>query len=185
MRHTKVALAALAVLAVCFTAGTGFAAFTSSAYVNGQGQAGTEGPLVWGSEPAFGGYAANDVCNAVRTTTNSPGDTLVLTAGNLAPGDLCSYGDSLKNLGSLPAHAHEKVTSATGGLCAVLTFGDNFFSPSIVVGSGGQTGAVTHTLSAGGHIQWAGFIELASGAGNAYQGSSCTFVVTVTGSVGT
>jgi hypothetical protein len=177
-----VAIVALAAIA---TAGTGFAAFTSSAFINASGEAGTVGPLVWGPSPAYGGFAPNDLCTASVGTTNHAGDTLYLTAGNLAPGDICSYGDTLHNLGSLPAATSERITSASGALCAVLAFGDNFFSPSIVIAGGGEPSTVPHTIAAGGDIQWAGFLHLLPSAGNAYGGQSCSFVVTVTGSAGT
>ncbi|HTT44746.1 MAG TPA: hypothetical protein VMH38_01860 [Thermoplasmata archaeon] len=185
MRWTKAATTGLVTLAALLAVGTGFAAFTTSAFVQGQGQAGTLGPLVWGPSPAYGGFAANDNCFADRGTTTSAGDTLYLTAGNLAPGDICSYGDNLNNLGSLPASVSEQVTSASGGLCSVLAFGDNFFSPSVVIGGGGQTSTLSHVVPAGSYIQWAGFIHLLPGASSRDQGLSCTFEVTLTGTAGT
>jgi hypothetical protein len=185
VRLSRSATAGLLAVTLVVTAGTGFAAFTGTAYLSGHAAAGTLGPLVWGPSPAYGGFAPNDVCTAVRTTTTLAGDTLDLTAGNLAPGDICAYGDSLSNGGSLPATTTEQISSASGGLCAVLTFGDNFFSPSVVIGSGGQTSSQPHTIPADGSIQWAGFLSLAPGAGIAYSGESCSFVVTVTGSAGT
>ncbi len=177
-------LGLLAVVAVVAVGGIGFGAFTSSAYVQVQATTGTVGPLVWGPSPAYGGFAANDVCSAVRGTTSSAGDTLFLTASNLAPGDICSYGDSLSNLGSLPAVVGEQVTSASGTLCPVVAFGDNFFSPSTLIGSGGQVSALQHTVPASSYIQWAGFVHLLPSAGNSYEGGSCTFVVTLTGTAG-
>ena len=185
MRRTRAAMTGLVTLAALLAVGTGFAAFTSSAYIQGTGAAGTLGPLVWGPSPAYGGFATNDICAADRGTTSSAGDTLFLTAGNLAPGDICSYGDSLNNLGSLPATVSERITSASGGLCAVLAFGDNFFSPSVVIGAGGQTSALTHVVPAGSYIQWAGFIHLLPTAGSGHLGQTCSFQVTLTGTAGT
>lgn len=186
MRLSKGATVGLVAVTVLVTAGTGFAAFTSSAYVQAHGAAGTLGPLVWGPTPGYGGFGGNDVCNAVQATTNSPGDTLTLTAGNLIPGDICSYGDTLSNLGNLPATVTEQITSANGGLCAVLSYGDNFFTPSVVVGSGGQTSSLSHVIPAdSSSFQWEGFISLSYTASNSYQYQSCDFVVTLTGTAGT
>lgn len=185
MHLTKGLTAGLVAVTLLVTVGTGFAAFTANAYVNGSARAGTLGPLTWGPSPAYGGFAPNDVCTADVGATNAPSDTLFLTADNLAPGDICSFGDSLSNGGSLPATVSEKITSASGGLCAVLFFGDNFFNPSVLIGPGGQTSTLTHVVPAGSFIQWEGFIHFSHSAGNAYQGLSCHFVVTLTGTAGT
>jgi hypothetical protein len=185
VRLTKGATIGLVAVAVLVTAGTGFAAFTSTAYVGGSARTGNLGPLTWGLSPAYGGFAPNDVCTAVTGTTTNPDDTLFLTADYLLPGDICSYGDSLSNAGSLPAGVTEQITSASGPLCAVLVFGDNFFSPSVTIGSGGQTSTLSHVVPATGSIQWEGFIHLPSSAGSSYEGTSCNFVVTLTGTAGT
>lgn len=186
MRISKPGAAALAILAVLVTAGTGFAAFTTSAYIQGSAQAGTVGPLVWGAGPSSTGLYANDNCSASVGQTTSPSDTLFLTAGNLAPGDICSYGDQLANDGTLPAVVTEQITSASGGLCSELAFGDKAFHPAAVtVGSGGQTGSVGYTIGADSYVQWAGFVHLLPNAGSAALGQTCSFVVTLTGTAGT
>ncbi len=186
MRLTKAATTGLVVVAVLATVGTGFAAFTTAAYVDGGARAGTLGPLVWGPDPAYGGFEPNDVCFAsLGPATHLPDDTLYLTADTLLPGDICSYGDTLTNLGSIPATVSEQVTSVSGALCGVLVFGDNFFSPAVTIGEGGQTSAETHVVPATGSIQWAGFIHLLPSASNLGAGENCTFVVTLTGSAGT
>jgi hypothetical protein len=179
MRLTKAATTGLVVVAVVAIAGTGFAAFTTSAFITANGGAGNLGPLVWGTTPAYGGFASNDICTATTGTTSSPGDTLVLTAGNLLPGDTCAYGDVLNNLGSLPAGATEEITTASGSLCSSLVYEDNFFSPSVPV-SVGQTSTVPHTIPAAGGpgLQWEGFIQLSASAGNV-GGENCHFIVTV------
>ncbi len=185
MQLSRAATMGLVAVAVLAMAGTGFAAFTATAYLNGSGSAGTVGPLVWGPNPSPAGFAPNDVCTVERTSTSLPGDTLDLVAGNLAPGDVCAYGDSLTNEGSLPASTTEQITLASGGLCGYLIFADNFFTPSVVVGAGGQTATLSHVIAAGGNIQWAGFISLSSSAGPSVMGESCDFMVTVTGAAGT
>lgn len=185
MRLSRSVTVALLAVAVLVTAGTGFAAFASNAYLNGTARAGMVGPLVWGPDPTPTSFAPNDVCSVVRSMTTLPGDTLELTASNLAPGDVCAYGDYLANGGSLPATASEQITWAEGALCAVLSYGDSFFSPSVVIANGGQTSLLSHVIPAGGSIQWAGFLSLSPGAGPAYQDASCNFVVTITGAAGT
>ena len=186
MRSLRAIGSVLAIVAVFTVVGTGYAAFASSAYLNGSASAGTLGPLVWGPEPGAGGYESYNVCTVTVGTTTQTGDTLFLTASNLAPGDICSYGDSLANLGSLPAVAGEVVTHSSGGLCSALAYGDNFFSPSIVLGPGGQTSPLTHSISANGGIplQWEGFVHFLPNSGNGYSGQSCAFTITLTASAG-
>jgi hypothetical protein len=186
MRLTKAATTGLVILAVLLTAGTGFAAFTSGAYIPITVSSGTLGPLVWGSSPTNSSYAPNDVCTAVRGTTTNPGDTLILTATGLLPGDFCTFGDTLRNLGTIPAKTTSEISGdPIGGLCAVLTYSDSFFSPSTIVGTGGQSGSVSHTIPAGHTINWAGTIQLPSNTPSNYAGDGCSFVVTLTGSAGT
>ncbi len=117
-------------------------------------------------------------------TTHITSDTLFLSASDFLPGDICSYGDNLNNLGSLPASVSEQITSASGPLCAYVAFGDNFFSPAITIGAGGQTSALMHTVPAGSYIQWAGFIHLLPSTPPSV-GGTCAFTVTLTGTAGT
>lgn len=181
----KAVMAGLACLAILVSAGTGFAAFTSVAYLNGSAGAGTLGPLVWGPSPTHSESAGNDVCTATTGKTVTAGDTLLLSATNLLPGDECTYADTLTNLGSLPATGTEQITGASGTLCAVTVFQDNFFSPSTTVGSGGQIGATTNVVTPSTPFLWGGDIRLSTSAGNAYQDTSCSFMVTLTGTAGT
>lgn len=186
MRRTKAATSGLVILAVLLTAGAGFAAFTSSAYINITVSSGTLGPLVWGSSPQAFAYASNDHCSVTRTTTTNPGDTLILTASGLLPGDFCTFTDTLRNLGSIPATTTGLISPASGPLCAALIYGDNFFNPSVTVGAGGETGSSTQVLSAGGlhPLPWGGTLALPYTMPSSDAGS-CTFMVTLTGSAGT
>jgi hypothetical protein len=184
MRLTKAATAGLAVVAVLAIAGTGFAAFTTSAYIQGNAQAGTLGPYVWGPYPTHSA-SGTAVCSVTRGTTNYPGDTLFLSAGNLGPDTQCTYADVLDNLGTLPGNTTAQITSASGGLCSVLDYQDLFFSPAVVIGSGGQVGATSNTVYPGPSLIWAGDITLPGSVGSAHQGQSCSFTVTLTGTAGT
>jgi hypothetical protein len=186
MLHSKTFAFGLVIVAVLTMVGTGYAAFSTSGYLRGSASAGTIGPLTWGAGPTSTGYGSNDVCNAVVGTTNVAGDTLFITADKLLPGDYCTFGDTLTlSGGSLPANTTAVVTSSSGGLCAVLHYGDSFFSHSIVLGSGGQVGNVWHVIQPGHSMNWAGTISLPGNTGNAYQGLGCSFVVTLTGAAGT
>ena len=184
MRFPRWVAAALIGVTILAAGGTGFAAFTTSAFVNGSASAGTLGPLTWGDSPVSSWSASNDVCSASVGTTDSSGDTLILSATNLAPGDYCGFADTLYNAGSLPAAATESITSASGGLCSQVQFGDVFFSPSVTIGAGGQTGAQSKTLPADSAIIWEGTIAFSSSASNAFEDSSCSFQATLTGTAG-
>lgn len=185
MRIQRTVTVGLAVLAVLAVSGIGFAAFTTGAYINASANAGTLGPLVWAEGPTATAFGVGDTCMAVVSTTVTTSDTLLLTASGLVPGDFCTYGDTLANLGSVPATTTGQITHESGSLCAVLVYADTFFNPSTVIGTGGQTGAHTSTISAHGDINWAGTIFLPGTVGNAYQGTTCQFQVTVTGTAGT
>jgi hypothetical protein len=180
----KAAMAGLVAVAILVTAGTGFAAFTSSSYLNGSTTAGTLGPLIWGPSPTNSESAPSLGCGATVGKTVIAGDTLQLTATNLDPDEECTYEDTINNMGSLPATATEQVTYASGTLCAVLVFQDNFFSPATTIGTGGQTGATTNTIPTGPAFVWGGDIRLAESVSNTYQDTSCSFTVTLTGTAG-
>ncbi len=184
MRIPRLVLLGVVLATTVATFGVGFAAFTSSAYVNGQGTAGTLGPLTWGTGPTYGGFGSAQ-CSATVGETNSPSDTIYLTAGNLAPSSFCSYGDDLYNAGSLPANVTEQVTSASGTLCAVLYYEDPMFDPATLIGSGGQVSPNYLIVPADSYVPWEGTIYLSADAGNAYQGTSCAFQITLTGTAGT
>lgn len=185
MRRTRTVWAALAVLAVLAVSGTGFAAFTTGAYLHGNDAAGTLGPLVWGPNPTATAFGTNDVCNATVGTTMTPSDTIFLNATGLIPGDFCTYSDTLSNLGSIPAKTTGTVTYASGSLCAVLVYADTIsFNPSTVIGSGGQVGAHSTNIHAHGSVNWGGTISLPMSVGNAYQGTSCHFQITISASAG-
>lgn len=175
---------ALVVFALVLTAGTGYAAFTASAFIGGTAQAGTLGPLTWGP-PTAHGYGSYDSCTVSIQPGAPTNGVLDLYANNLAPGDFCGYSATLSNAGNLPATVTETITSASGGLCAVLIYSDNGFTPGVTIGAGGQTGGTSFVVPASGDISWGGTILLPSDASGVYGGQSCDFEVTLTGSAGT
>ena len=183
-RSLRLPVTVAAVLVALATGGTGYAAFTAAVSVNGTATSGTLGPLYW-AEPSSHGYGSYDACASSLSSTQTPDDTLHLAATNLAPGDFCGYAADLYNPGSLAATVTETITSATGGLCGDLVFSDNGFTPGVTVGSGGQTGGTSFSVSAGGSVTWGGTIYLPSDVGDSGNGATCQFTVAVTGTAGT
>ncbi len=181
--RTPTALLAVIVAGLA-VAGVGFAAFSANAYVNGTATAGTFGPFSW-SLASSHGYGTYDHCGVSITETNAPADTIELTASNLAPGDFCGYSADLSNAGSLPGTISESLSASGGGLCGELIYSDNGFTPGVTIGSGGETGGTSYPIPGEGTISWGGTLLLPSGAGNAGEGGTCTFSVTVTGVAGT
>ena len=183
MRPSKAVMVGLVVASVIAIGGTGFAAFTSTAYISATGTAGTVGPLTWGTGHSLvygkGGIGSNYVtCSA----SVGPSNHLYLSANNLGPGDFCYYADSLNNAGSLPAVPSEAIGTSSGSACSSMYYGDNVFSPEIIVGSGGQTAGPNSawTIPAYGLQDWVMIIQLSPYAGGS-GGGSCGFLVTVTG----
>jgi len=183
MTRTRVPAVAIAVLAIVAASGTGYAAFTASAYIGGEAAAGTLGPLTWGSYAAYG-YGNDLTCSASTGATVLPLDTLDLVASNLVPGELCGYAADVDNHGSLPALVTERITSASGGLCSQLVFSDLGFTPGAPI-SLGATGSNSWSISGDSSVPWGGSIYLPSSASGAYVGLSCDFTVTLTGTAGT
>ncbi len=169
----------VAVVAVVAVGGIGFAAFTTSAYINATAQAGTLGPLYWSdaSEPAP--TESFDACNSFITTTLNTSDTFDFTAGNLAPGDSCTFSANLNNGGSIPAAVSITSTSDVGAGCSVTYTFDNWF--------GYESYGVTHgteTIGGGSYQTYTVSESLGAGLGNADQGVVCDITLTFTASAG-
>jgi hypothetical protein len=174
----KAALTALVIVGIIAVGGTGFAAFSSSAFISSSGMAGTVGPLDWTGV----GWTDSNTW-VVCTATVGPSNTLTISAANLAPGDHCSFATSLHNLGSLEAIPVETISATTGApaMCANLLYGDSVFVTAFPLGAGGQgpvTGATA--IPSQGYLPWAITLELSQGAPSTVTGS-CGFTVTITG----
>lgn len=183
MTRTRVPLIAIAILAVAVCAGTGYAAFTASAYVNGTATAGTLGPLTWGSYSAHG-YGVDIVCSDSTGETSLPLDTLYLTASNLVPGTFCGYAADIANHGSLPATVTEQITSASGGLCGALIYSDNAFTSGVPITSG-AVGSLSFVVPGEGSLAWGATLYFPSPPPpGSLSGATCSFMVTLTGSAG-
>jgi hypothetical protein len=122
-----------AIVAVVAVGGIGFASFTATAYLNGSAQAGTI-QLQWGADPVATPSATYVTCSAVVGETTTAGDTLTVSASNLAPGDSCSFADSLNDVGSLPGTTYAQLQAPTfaGGdssWFATDTYGTHSYPP--------------------------------------------------------
>jgi len=166
----------VAVVAFVAVGGLGFAAFTTSAYINGSASAGTF-QLQW-QGPASGTPSAyyNTCPTPYATTTTNSSDTLVLSAGNLAPGDYCVFTAQLVDIGTLPGNSYDFVsTDAYSGCSWFLTdnFGGHHNPPETPLGPIG--------IAPGSPISYSATLGLSGGQGNGCQSAWLTFTVTVTG----
>ena len=118
-------VAVAALVAVVAVGGIGFATFTANAYVNGNAQAGYL-QLQWGPEPTTTPSAYYVACTAVVGQTNTAGDTLTVTATNLAPGDSCTFADTLNDIGSLPANTYAQLQNPVYSGCGDWFADDNY-----------------------------------------------------------
>jgi hypothetical protein len=177
-----------AIVAVVAVGGIGFAAFTTTAYVNGNAAAGTLGPLTWsdlGTPVATSTYVGCTVSTGNHSVTGTTQDDLFIGATNLAPGDQCTFTADLNNLGSIPANVYAQVTCVNpAAACLVFTYWDNFAPfPNGYDVSGGPFGPLT--IGAGSYIAYTGTLGLEAGLGNSAQGWTCEFEITLSATAGT
>ena len=182
---SRMVLAMVAAIAIVAVGGIGFAAFTTTATVSGNGSAGSV-QLTWTAGAAtFCSESVNTYTDVVSTGyVYYPGDTLILSAGNLAPGDYCTFSATINNVGSLPVTVTGAApTGFSGAACSAIYYGD-----SISGGGGAGSPFGTYSTSSptvaayGGTTSFTASIGLGSGAGNSYEGTGCSFTVTLTGS---
>lgn len=182
----------IAVIAAVAVGGIGFAAFTSTATINGTATGGTLN-LQWtpaGTPSLAAGTLLEtnvfDGCSATVTPS-----LITITATNLAPGDQCeintSYGLFLENTGSLPAtvpwtYASDYIWSGGTAACPTSNFngGDGLLAGTYTVPAGGYVGYLS--VVSGSPI-WV-FIGMNAGVGNACQGVSATLTIYEPGSAG-
>jgi hypothetical protein len=112
------------VVAVVAVGGIGFAAFTTTAYVNGYAQAGSLN-LFWTNAGEPTPSSSYVTCTAAITMTSTASDTLAITATNLAPGDQCKFTATLNNGGNIPANVYDQLSLVPVVVCNWYIF-DNF-----------------------------------------------------------
>jgi hypothetical protein len=185
---SRLVLVMVAAVAIVAVGGIGYAAFTSTAYINGNIGAGTV-QLAW-CNPDYASCAAYFGAVAPATSyetdpgvnncptpnvieTNTPEDTLVLSATNLAPGDYCTFTASLENTGNLPVSVTGTGPYNGAGSCGDLVYGDNI--------NGGDLGYTpsSPSISVGGSFGFQASLGLSSSAST--QSETCTFDVSFTG----
>jgi len=116
-----------AALAVVIVAGTGFAAFTATATVNGRASAGTVDlaivSAVTGSCGAFFGQQSPGAGNISFTNLNEARTSVTLTVSNLTPSAFCLASVQLENTGSVPVNLSLALsTPGVSGVCAFLAY---------------------------------------------------------------
>ena len=112
-----------AALALIVVAGTGFAAFTATATVNGKATAGTV-DLAITSTQTFGCYAfyggtAPGPGNISFSDLNEQRTSVTLTVSNLTPSAFCYANVTLENTGSVPVNLSVALSTAgSNGVCS-------------------------------------------------------------------
>lgn len=171
----------VAIVAVIAVGGIGYAAFSTTAYVNGVTKAGTLGPLIWTNASSGGtGTETFDQCTDSIGMTTIASDTFFINSKNLAPGDSCTFNATITNHGSIPANTY--LTGAVGAVstgCGVISVYDSWF--------GYEHAGVTNgpkTLNSGVGTNYIVTSTLNSGLGNSWQGTECDFVLTLSATAG-
>ena len=167
----------VAMVAVVAVGGIGFAAFTTSAYINGGANAGTF-QLQWQGPTSGVGSQTYNTCPApTGSTMTNTSDTLTLTAGNLAPGDYCTFNAVLADVGTLPGQTYDSITAVSGA--CYWFFSDNYgghAAPPVP-----ETPLGPLSIAPGSPIAYSATLGLYGDQGNGCQGASLSFTVQVTG----
>ncbi len=122
MAH-KWALGIGAALALVIVAGTGFAAFTATATVNGKASAGSVDLAIVDAFPAgCGGFSGSQYPgpgNYTFSNENEARTSISLTVTNLTPDAWCQGEIVLENVGSVPVNLSVTLnTPGSNGICA-------------------------------------------------------------------
>ena len=190
-----------AALALVIVAGTGFAAFTATATVNGKASAGSVDLAIVetyvGGCNAFYGAQAPGPGNVTFTDLNEQETSVTLTVSNLTPSAFCVAAVTLENTGSVPVNL--SVTLNTPGINGVCSnYGLNCYS--VFTNSGIDQGIVWFadsptgntptssvsnivTLSPGGTYTDDIGVEIPTGSTDATP-STATFSLVYTGTAG-
>ncbi len=181
----RLVMGLVAVVAVIALGGIGFAAFSATATINGQATAGSFG-LVWGSSPT---NSPTQMDSSVCSAGTASGATWSSLSGSyFAPGDGCTFADSLTVTGNLPGTISESLTvsdTAMGCGLQYWTYTDTFVGAQ-TFSSGQANGPVsvpsgTVAVTSGEVFSFGGTFTLTSGAPNGCQGDVLSISVTITG----
>ena len=134
-------------MALVVVAGTGFAAFTATATVNGRANAASVGLDFTGTYTYACDYWYNipgAPGNISVTAVSSPVTSISVTASNLTPGVYCTVAAAVENTGSVPENISVALeTAGSNGMCTALEL--NCYT--VFTWSG---------ISNGGNIYWIG-----------------------------
>ncbi len=112
-----------AALALIIVAGTGFAAFTATATVNGKASAGTVDLAITSTQDlgcyAFFGAQTPGPGNISFSDLNEQRTSISLSVSNLTPSAFCEANVTLENTGSVPVNLSVALSTAgSNGVCA-------------------------------------------------------------------
>lgn len=197
-------IALVAGIAVLMATGVGFAAFTSSVYVNATASAGSVNlefvsATTSSSPPVSAGSAAT--CSESMVSPSPYGDeyessSLNFAVSNMAPGNTCGYQyivAYIMNFGTLPATISETpsnclvngVPSTIGSVPNDGTGEQAYTCGAFYITDTIYAGFFPGTLAPGGSAYYIVFITFPSGTGNSAQGQSVGLTLTITGTAGT
>lgn len=181
----RLVMGLVTLLAAVAIGGIGFAAFTASATISGSATAGTYGPLTWGEGSNTPTVTDASQC-AVGTVSGS--SWTGVSGTYFAPGDGCSFSNTIYQGGNLPGTLSESITftdTVSGCGLQYWAYTDSIVgSPTFTSGEGNGPVVVTAgavSVSAGGSVSFSGSYTLMSGAPNACQGDVFSFSATITG----
>lgn len=138
----RAVVAGLAVIAIVATAGLGYAAFTSSVYVNGSASAGSLDLLIISVTQTTGpSYIST-------TTTTLPAASVWVWMNNFGPGDTADFAVAIKNFGTLPGTFSVPLDSAIYSSSTTCPSGGGLVSGVPVSIAPGATITVTYFVSA-------------------------------------
>jgi len=168
-RSRRWVMGLVGVVAVLAVGGIGFAAFTSTATIQGTVSSGTFGPLTW-DHGATGAPSpvASESCSSIGVANN-----LTISGAKFAPGESCTLTDVLTNHGTLPGLLTETYTLTGTAACpgSEWSYTDTISSapaPGVPIAAGGS---VSDTITIG----------LSASAGNPCQNQSVALTATVLG----
>lgn len=165
-------LGLVTVVALVGAGGIGFAAFTTTATVNGSATGGTA-ELHWSGTPSTSASGYVTGCSPSFGTSDGIGATVMtIAAAGFAPGDSCTVTENLVNGGTVgltftSAPTITGITNGNGCGTNEWTIGDN------VASSGNQAPGSTFAFTV--------TVTLNSGAGNECQGAVAALSDVVTG----
>jgi hypothetical protein len=189
-----------AALALIIVAGTGFAAFTATATVNGRASAGTVSLAITSTELGGCGSFSTPIPGAGNisfTDLNEQRTSVTLSVSNLTPSAYCWAYVTLENTGSVPVNLSVVLdTPGSNGVCAtdalncftVFTLsgidqGTFWFSSSPNLGTPASSVSPITTLNPGGTYTDGIGVAIPTGSTDATP-SSATFTLVYTGSAG-